>query len=171
MNVQCFIISLSQGSGCTQIMRSRCVCRAGVHCVAQGSPSQVDFSSCHCRVAIGNPTGSLCHWSCHNIHHIAWFAPGAFSNGFTFAVVRQPNWCSSDTQGQKQMWYSTLQAVMGKLYVLSHFYSMYVVPSSVPIIFTPLFTGLAAILVRCLLVSKCNHRRACPRLRCLRAMG
>ncbi|KAH9019815.1 hypothetical protein EDB85DRAFT_549178 [Lactarius pseudohatsudake] len=29
--------------------------------------------------------------------------------------------------GQKQMWYPTLHAVIGKLYVLSHFYNMYVV--------------------------------------------
>ncbi|KAH9057615.1 hypothetical protein EDB87DRAFT_1017820 [Lactarius vividus] len=38
--------------------------------------------------------------------------------------------------GEKQMWYPTLHAVIGKLYVLSHFYNMYVVLAPVPIMFT-----------------------------------
>lgn len=143
MNIQCFIVSLSQGSGYTQITRSRCVCRtrvSGVHRVAQGFPFQVDFSSCHCRVAIGNPPNSLCHWSSHNIHRVASFAPGAFPHNLAFVTACLPNpadWRSSDTQGQRQMWYSTLQALIGKLYVLSHFYSMYVVPVPVPISYLP----------------------------------
>ncbi|KAH8993161.1 hypothetical protein EDB92DRAFT_439305 [Lactarius akahatsu] len=37
--------------------------------------------------------------------------------------------------GPGLMWYPTLQAVIGKLYVLSHFHNMYVVPAPVPTIF------------------------------------
>jgi hypothetical protein len=42
--------------------------------------------------------------------------------------MRTPN-----IQGEMQMWYPMLQAMIGKLYVLSHFYNMYVEPLAGPI--------------------------------------
>ncbi len=99
----------------------------------------MDFSSYDYRVAIGYPTNCLRYWFFHNIHLIASSSSGAFLYGLAFAVTCRTNTTDSrtpDTQGQKQMWYPTLHAVIGKLYVLSHFYNMYVVPAPVPIIFT-----------------------------------
>ena len=105
---------------------------------------QVDFSSYHYRVAIGYPTNALRRLSFHNIHRNASSVPGVFLYDITFVVAcrmsitdsRSPN-----TQGESEMWYPTIQAMIGKLYVLSHFYNMYVAPrvASVHIMFTTLF--------------------------------
>ncbi|KAH9056560.1 hypothetical protein EDB87DRAFT_1636029 [Lactarius vividus] len=73
--------------------------------------------------------------------------------------------------GPGLMWYPTLQAVIGKLYVLSYFYNMCVVPAPVPTMFYHLVTGFAAILVRSLLVNESNYRRTFRRSQCQRSMG
>ena len=91
-------------------------------------------------MAIGNPTDSLHHWSFHGIHRIASSVPGMFDYGLTFVVRRMSvtDRRTPHTQGELEMWFPTLQAVIGMLYVLSHFYNMYVGTSltPVPITFT-----------------------------------
>ncbi len=135
----------------------------------------MDFSSYYYRVAIGYPTNCLRDWYFHSIHRIASSVPGVFLYSLAFVVVRRMGMTDKrtlDTQGEKQMWYPTLQAVIGNLYVLSHFYNMYVV--------TPTYScskhayhlvvGFTAMLALCLL-SKSNHRRTYLRSRRLRSMG
>ena len=104
----------------------------------------MDFSSYYYRVAICYPTNSLRHLSIHNIHHNASSVPGVFFYDLTFVVACRVSMTNSrypNTQGEAEMWYPTIQAMIGKLYVLSHFYNMYVVPqaASVHIMFTTLF--------------------------------
>jgi hypothetical protein len=90
---------------------------------------QVGFSSHYYCVAIGNPTNSLRHCSFHNIHRIASSVPGVSLYGLVFVVYRMSmtDKHTPHTQGEMEMWFPTIQSVIGKLYVLSHFYDMYVV--------------------------------------------
>ena len=95
-------------------------------------------------MAICYPTNSLRHLSIHNIHHNASSVPGVFFYDLTFVVACRVSMTNSrypNTQGEAEMWYPTIQAMIGKLYVLSHFYNMYVVPqaASVHIMFITLF--------------------------------
>jgi hypothetical protein len=111
---------------------------SGIPCVSLSRIIQVDFSSCHYRVAIGHPTNCLRHWYFHNIRRIAAAESCASLDGlpFKFAVMCRLT-CA---QKPVEMWYPTLQAMIGKLYVLSHFYNMYVVPHPVRIMFTILLS-------------------------------
>ena len=138
MNMQCSIISLNQGSGYTQTTRSRCV----LYIVRVPSVAQileVDFSTYCYRVAIGYPTNFLRRWSFHYIHRNASSIPGVFIYSYFHrsCLIIAPN-----TQGEAEMWYPTLQAMIGKLYILSHFYNMYVVSQAPPVhnIFTTSFS-------------------------------
>ena len=133
MNIQCSIISPSQGSGLTQITRSRwCVllypCR---RCTLYfpNLPFQMGFSSHYYWVAIGNSTDSLQHCSFRIVHHIALSIPGVSLSGLAFFVCRMSmtDRCTPHIQGELEMWLPTIQAVIGMFYVLSHFYNMYVV--------------------------------------------
>lgn len=81
---------------------------------------EVDFSTHYHRVAIGYPTNFLRRWSFHYIHCNASSVPGVFLYSYyRSCLITAPN-----TQGEAEMWYPTLQAMIGKLYILSHFYNM-----------------------------------------------
>ena len=139
MDIQCSIILLSQESGYTQTTRSRCVSQ----CPCQWCPLCRSFflSKWISRrviiaMAIGYPTNCLRHRYFHNIRRIAASECSAFLHGLAFVVACQ----LTSAQSTLEMWYPTPQAMIRKLYVLSHFYNMYVVPATVHIMFTILLS-------------------------------
>lgn len=113
---------------------------SAVSIVSLSRKIQVDFSSCHYRVAIGHTTNCLRHWYVHNIRRIAAAKSCASLDDLTFKfAVACRLTC---VQRPVEMWYPTLQAMIGKLYVLSRFYNMYVIPHPLRIMFTTVLSDL-----------------------------
>ena len=81
-------------------------------------------------------------------------------------------------QMQKQMWYPTLQAMVGKLYILSLFYNLCVIPLPHSVYHAPFSFSVAisespfsATPVHCLIVNDPRHRHTLIPSRCLHWMG
>ena len=84
--------------------------------------------------------------------------PVCYNFAFVWAYqMGMTNGRTPNIQGELQMWFPMLQAVTGKLYVISHFYNMCVVVYLCSNHAHLLVAGFAVILVRC--SNKSSRRR------------